>query len=105
MHDVWLIGDWDDIETSLLEDIENGEFEMTTRAMKPRTRKPIVCVQVITVICPPCEEVCENLDVSRPSTMINIGDYHDGNVEAKCPNCGEVYTISADVFSKTLRNK
>lgn len=29
MHDVWTLGDWDDIETSLLEDIENGEFEMS----------------------------------------------------------------------------
>ena len=29
-HDVWLLGDWHDIEAGLLEDIENGEFDMAT---------------------------------------------------------------------------
>lgn len=43
MYDVWTIGDWDDIETSLLEDIAKGAFKMYQPYYTGKTKQCQVC--------------------------------------------------------------
>lgn len=75
-------------------------------AARTRTRKPIIGVQVITVICL-CGGVCQSAggSASWASTMIHIGDIHDGVISVTCSDCGEIYTVSASIFNKLLRSK
>lgn len=75
-------------------------------ATRTRVRKPIIGVQVITITCP-CGGVCESAggSTSWASTMIHIGDIHDGVISVTCPDCGEIYTVPAGVFEKKLHSK
>lgn len=78
-----------DLETAVIESIEQGEFEVATA----KTRKPVITAQVVNISCE-CGGFCEN---ASGSTMIDETDK-----VATCPDCGNTYDVPAKVFDKKL---
>lgn len=84
MHDVWLIGDWDDIETSLIEDIANGEFEMS----KPEcTCRKLPHERTHAFYCPVQLSIkhCQSPRCSRRATY--VGYHADLTLGYYCMQC------------------